>query len=39
MADTFAEGRIQNLIITLDKIKYFLLKSKSQEPPLSVLSD
>ncbi len=39
MADTFADGRIQNLIITLDKIKYFLRRSKSEEPPLSLLNE
>jgi hypothetical protein len=34
-----AESRIQNLAITLDKIKYLLRKMDTNDPPLVILTE
>ncbi|CAD8155749.1 unnamed protein product [Paramecium pentaurelia] len=38
-ATQHSEDRIQNLIFTLDKIKFFLNNSDSSEPPISIIGD
>lgn len=38
IANSHRESRIQNLVITCDKVKYFLRKSKNLDPPFLLIS-